>query len=46
MDIPPEVISTSKKVVVSATSFKKDPRSNPMAITSTLSLSLGGDSGK
>lgn len=46
VSIPPAVIDVSKKVIVSGSSFKQDPRANPLAITTTLSLSLGGSGGK
>ncbi|EAR96334.2 latrophilin/CL-like GPS domain protein (macronuclear) [Tetrahymena thermophila SB210] len=45
VQIPPQVIDTSKKVIVSGSSFKVDPRANPFAVTTTLSLSLGGNGG-
>ncbi|KAL4456253.1 hypothetical protein ABPG74_014214 [Tetrahymena malaccensis] len=45
VQIPPDVIDTSKKVIVSGSSFKVDPRANPFAVTTTLSLSLGGSGG-
>ncbi|EAR90268.2 zinc finger lsd1 subclass family protein (macronuclear) [Tetrahymena thermophila SB210] len=40
VQFPPEVIQTNKKQVIQATSWNQNPRSNPLAITQCISLSV------
>ncbi|KAL4482199.1 hypothetical protein ABPG72_017980 [Tetrahymena utriculariae] len=40
VQFPPEVIQTNKKQVIQATSWNQNPRSNPLAITQCISLSI------